>query len=136
MPRSYSGTIGITSGDSTHPSLTVAVKGEGVSGTIHTPPALKFGKVPVGAAKTLPLTIRNSGPGALHATVDAPVPPGAFSLPSGANSLTLTLAPGKSRTIKPQFKPSGKSDFMAILTITSDDSTHPSVAVLLTGAGR
>jgi hypothetical protein len=131
-PGRFSGTIAISSTDPNTPFVNVPVLGRGLAGRLETSKALRFGRVRSGQTSTRTLTIRNGGAGLLHGNVNGNVL-GAFSVVSGSGRFALPR--GQTQRIKLRFAPIASAKFNATLLITSDDPSHASVAVRLTGTG-
>lgn len=96
--------------------------------------SLDFGSLPVLNSKSLPLTLTDVGEADLSVSSIAITPAdGTFALqgtpptsvPGGGGAQTLTLV----------FTPPQQQTYQATLTLQSDDPTHPSATVTLTGTG-
>jgi len=73
--------------------------------------------------------VSNHGKGMLEGSVNGPVGSPFSSIGTGP----FTFSPGGAKSIKVTFSPIIKGKFKAVLTITSDDPSHPSVQVPITG---
>ena len=76
--------------------------------------------------------IKNHGRGMLDGSVSGPA-----SAPFTATGTgPFAFAPGNSRRVKVTFAPTSTGTFIAVLHITSDDPTHPSLDVPITGTAK
>ncbi len=162
--RAYTATLSIASNDPDHPTVRVALAGEGArpvltvrpdcqaangcTGTaVLSPPSLDFGSAPTQAithpVQTLPnVLVTNDGPVALTvktfaiAGADA----AAFSFAGNATfpSGGKTLDPMAGFNVPISFRPTSEAQasYAASLVITSDDPQTPMVTVALTGTLR
>jgi subtilase family serine protease len=101
-------------------------------GQISAPSSFSFGTVTAGDLELQMLTIKNVANGILHGSVAAPALPFAL-FPGGAS---FSIGPGQSTRLPIGFAPSAAGTYRQLLQIASDDPTHPSIAVVLTGQGK
>jgi YVTN family beta-propeller protein len=89
-------------------STTVVLTGVGRSGPIldANPPALRFGGVPVGQSRELPVTVRNVGDQALSRYLCSPA---GFSVLADVSLEPLLLTPGAQQVLRVRFTPSNVS---------------------------
>ncbi len=129
--------INVTSNDSRgrSPSV-VTLSGTGAAGILSVPPALKFGAVAVKRSRTMTLSIRNTGAGVLHPTVDMSGLAAPFS--TGFTSGQYAVPPGKALAAKIVFAPTSTqaTPFTGQVAISSDDPRHPSATVTVSGSAR
>lgn len=116
--------------------IQVVKPGEDLPNIDASPTSLDYGSVRVGNAKTLDVTISNTGNATLNITSTAIVgtDPGQFSIVSGGGA--DLLAPGASKTISVRFKPSLTGAKSASLRIRSNDTVEPTLDVPLSGTGE
>jgi hypothetical protein len=102
-----------------------------------TPARLSLGTVMVGKTRTGVITVKNTGKKEL--TISAATVAGtdtSFAIPPANDACSgKTLAPARTCTIKPLFKPSSPGAMSAAVTILSNDPQTPAVQVKLTGTG-
>jgi hypothetical protein len=133
-----SGTVTIASNDPANPTLTVALTGTGAAAQ-QTPQiavdsaGLDFGTVTVSQTKDLVLTVRNAGGGTLNVT-GASLNNAAFRL--APDFAAFSLAAGASKALTVRFAPTAAGSLTASLTLASNDSARPSLAVPVTGTGQ
>lgn len=96
-----------------------------------TPNPLAFGPVKVGAPKPLILTLSNTGNNCLIissiSSSDAH-----FTVSSGG---PLSVGPGSNITVTVTFTPSSAAAFAGTLTLTTNDPSHPTLMLPLSGTG-
>lgn len=126
----FSGQIVVTSGDSHHPTESVAVSATGETGTLSVRAAISL-TVHHGKKKSVNLVIRNTGLGVLHVSADFSGLGPLFSAAPTTNP--FTLAHNKTHTLKVKFAPPAAGSFNGTITFTADDPAHPSVTVMVTG---
>lgn len=136
------GSLTIDSNASNTPDATVSLSGTGAAAA--TPPpasqsqltaspgALTFGDVTTGNSSTLPVTLTASGTEAV--TINAAAVSGAGYSVSGA-SFPLTLNPTQSVKLQVKFSPQHQGEYPGGLTISSDATANPSLAISLQGTG-
>jgi hypothetical protein len=98
------------------------------------PAALNAGSVAIGLSTSKSFTIKNSGKGNLNGGITIVIEP-----PTRTSVFTIVpdvinLAPGQSQPETVTFSPDQISD-SATAVLTSNDSTRPSIGVVLTGTG-
>jgi HYDIN/CFA65/VesB family protein len=131
----YAGTIAISSSDPNAQIVDVPVTGRAYAGRLTLPKSLKFGTVAVGKTKNTTLTIKNTGYGVLHGSVDASSLDGSnFSVLAGGGA--FVLSENQQQKVVLQFAPSGSGPFTASLTVTADSPGRSSETVNLTGKGK
>ena len=114
-------------------NLSVAGAGAGGSPSISvTQASLDFGTVNVGQTKDVTLTIRNTGTAAL--TVNSVTSSNA-RFTTVALTTPLSIAAGASQTATIRFSPTAAGAQTGVLSIASNDTAHPIIAVSLTGTG-
>jgi hypothetical protein len=129
--QSYSATLTMTTNDPSHPTVSVPLTGSGgQAAATWTPASLDFGAVETGATASLNLTITNSGSATLHVTGITASPP-VFT----ASPAQLSVPPGGSQTIQVTFSPVATGSYPANLDFQTDDPSHASVSVPMTGTG-
>jgi hypothetical protein len=129
-PVESSGSITVASSDPGNGDVQVGTSGTGVPGTLSvSAPMLDFPATKVGKAKSLKLTIKNTGLGVLHVTVSSSAP---FSATPG----TFNLDDKKSKVVKVKFAPTATGRFQGTVTITSDGSAPSGASVSVTGTGQ
>ena len=140
------GTLSFNSNDPNRSRVDVSLTGTGVAPVIEvTPPALSFGDLRVAQTRDLSFTIRNTGAAPLTVTSISssnPVfgPTQMLEKPSNVErNLPLNIAPGSSVEVTVRFRPSYIASSIglqnAVITIESNDLTHPRVHLPLTGTG-
>jgi hypothetical protein len=133
-----SGTLSITSSDSTNPQVSVSLTGSGVSAsqTVATltvsAGSIAFGSVAVNTTATKTLSLSSTGTAAV--TVNSVAVSGGGFTVSGA-TFPLTLNPNQTAQLNVAFDPTATGAASGTLSITSSDSTNPQVSVSLTGSG-
>ena len=134
---SFADTLLITTNDTTHPKIRVAISGRAISetGTINvTPPTLDFGKVLLGSADTLRLTAANAGQ--TNVIFAASLAPGHdFSLLGNYLSDTITVSEHSSPILivfKPIKSPGVFFDTVVLLT---NDTLRSTIRVPVIGEG-
>ncbi len=95
--------------------------------------SLAFGNVVVGASKTLPVTLTNSGNAPLSITSIAVT--GATFTAAPANTCGASVAAGASCTISVTFAPVALGSPTGTLQVIDNDPTTPTTNIGLTGAG-
>jgi hypothetical protein len=129
--QSYPAALTMTTNDPSHPSVSIPMTGSGgQAAAAWTPASLDFGTVETGATASLNLTITSSGSATLHVTGITASPP-VFS----ASPAQLSVAPGESQTIQVTFSPAAAGSYTATLAFQTDDPSHVSVSVPMTGTG-
>jgi len=94
---------------------------------------INFGRVRMGASKTIKFSIRNVGKGNLQVSLGATTAPFQATSPNGTS---FTLPRGKGTPVSVTFAPGNSGPISQTLTLTSDDPKHPSRNVTLAGVGR
>ena len=126
----------ITGDDAGQSSVKILLTGAGFSSPVPNisvaPQSLDFGTVASGQTKDLKFTVSNSGPGALTVNSASSNNP-RFS--TAAVTFPVTIAPGAQQDITLRFAPTAAGALSATLTVASDDPTHVTVTVALTGTG-
>lgn len=92
---------------------------------------LDFGAVPQDQVKTLNLYVQNIGEYLLNINKISPTT-NYFTIQDTA----FSLQPGQLRIVPVQFEPTRITDYVAVLTILSDDLERPEIQVALVGSGR
>jgi len=100
------------------------------------PAPLDLGLTAQGTTSSIPVTVRNEGPGTLDVggLAFAPGAPAEFSF--GTGGMDFQLAPGESTTFTVSFSPVQNGSRSAILRITGNDTGYTQREILLTGTGR
>jgi len=116
-------------------SSVVTVSGTGAPGLLSVASALKFGTVKVDGSKTMTLSIRNTGVGVLHLTLDTSGLAAPFS--STLASGQYAVSPGKGLAAKVVFAPTSvqAAPFTGQIVISSDDPKRLSANVTVSGSG-
>ena len=136
-PGDLHGSINIDSNDSSgHSPLVVTVAGKAAPGVLSVPAALRFGTVAVNRRKTATLSIRNTGAGVLHVTVDVSGLAAPFSTTFASGQ--YTVSPGKAMAAKIAFAPisAQASPFTGEVAISSDDPKRQSAGVTVSGSAK
>jgi hypothetical protein len=126
----YPGTIQILSNDPDESPLGVPVSMHviGAPRLVASRDSIAFGTLFAGQSRTDTLTLSNPGTDLLSVT-SVTVSPAAFT----ADVTPFTLAPGAHRTLVVGYAPSAVGVSTGALTFASNDPSHPSLAVVLTG---
>ncbi len=95
--------------------------------------SLNFGSVQVGASKTLPLSLSNTGPQSTAVRISAVSVSGPGFMASGLTT-PLTLASGQTVTFSVRLVPAASGSIRGSLLIASD-AANPNVTVSLSGTG-
>lgn len=134
------GTLTITTDDADEPTINVDLDGTGLDQEIDvTPVSHGFGSIDVdaGASSFVAITITNAGTNTLTFTgaqvALGGADPSQFAITGDTGE--ASLAPGTTRIVDVAFNPSTTGGKSASLTITSDDTSEPSVSLSLTGTG-
>jgi len=130
-PGADSEILTITSNDPKRPSVNVKLTGRGGPGRLRAPSRLSFPKTKATTGASKNFSIKNSGLGVLHGNVGATIGP--FKVTAGSGAFVLNH--GERLTITVEFAPSASGPFTGSLSLSSDDPTHTSVTVKLTGIG-
>ena len=93
------------------------------------PASLAFGNVKHGTAKSLNVTIGNSGKVTLTAK---PISPAA---PFSSASTQMSIATRRSASVAVKFLPTKTGKVTGSITIQSSDPAHQKVTIMLTGTG-
>ncbi len=128
----FTGTLRITSSDSSNNPFEVTLRGEGVAqpDIFVDPLVLNFDNVPKDSTKCLPLTIANRG------ELDLVIAEMRFSNPVfGTKTMGFTLKCGKDSVLSICFTPKEAISYSGTLTIVSNDPNEKSVVVILNGNG-
>ncbi len=130
---SQEATLSIESNDADQPTVAVELSGTGVGvPTIAVEPSqLDFASVLIGQSAEQSLTVRNTGSAELAVSAVHSSDP-AFSL---VGETAFQLAPGVSKVLAVRFLPAAIGQQQATLSIESNDSAQPAVAVALSGTG-
>lgn len=132
-----SGNLAIASNDSANPTINVALTGTGVAPTITvTPGTLDFGSLQQGNTTNRNVTLGNTGNADCHVSALTKLGSADFSFGSGAPVAPFVITPGSSVLVPMAYTPSNVGADSGSLTIVSDDSANPSVAVPLSGTGN
>jgi len=136
-PGDLHGSINIQSNDSGgHSPSVVKVAGTAAPGVLSVPAALRFGTVAVNGSKTATLSIRNTGAGVLHVTVDMSGLAAPFSTTFASGQ--YAVSPHKAIAATIVFAPTSAqaSPFTGEVAISSDDPKHQSAAVTVSGSAK
>lgn len=129
--QAYPAALTMTTNDPSHPTVTIPMTGSGgQAAAAWTPASLDFGTVETGATVSLSLTITNSGSATLHVTGITASPPEFTASPA-----QLTVPPGGSQTIQVTFIPAAAKSYTGNLDFQTDDPSHATVTVPMTGTG-
>ncbi|MBI5684478.1 MAG: choice-of-anchor D domain-containing protein [Verrucomicrobia bacterium] len=132
-----SGSLAITTSDTAHPSLSVALSGTGAANAVAASPStLSFGAVLVGQSSTLMVTIANSGNASGTVSSIAKSGSADFTLGTGAPATPFTVAAGSSVTVPVVYRPAAAGADSGTLTITSNNPTTPVATIALSGSGN
>ncbi len=117
-------------------SSVVTVSGTGAPGLLSVASALKFGTVRVNGSKKMTLSIRNTGAGVLHVTLDTSGLAAPFS--STIASGEYAVSPGRGLADKVMFAPTSAQamPFTGQIAISSDDPKRPSANVNVSGSAK
>jgi Abnormal spindle-like microcephaly-assoc'd, ASPM-SPD-2-Hydin len=127
----FTGTLTMQTNDPNQATATITLTGTGGEpAAAWTPPSLDFGTVEAGATSPLSVTVTNSGSVTLHVTGITASPP-VFT----ASSAQLSVPPGGSQTIQVTFAPAVTGSYTANLDFQTDDPSHASDTVPMTGTG-
>jgi subtilisin family serine protease/uncharacterized membrane protein len=127
----YSGTIEISGGEGLSASLPVSLRVSGEPRIAVNQEALAFDAVGVGGVAERLLTILNPGTDMLNVSA-LDFSDSAFS---AAPDAPFSIAPGDSLRLTLRFAPQAIGEFVASLTVRSDDPATPDLAVGLFGEG-
>ena len=105
----------------------------GIAGSLITPATVSFGSVMVGKAASTTIDVLNRGAAPIQLS-QVTVNGQAFSA-NGKNSLPITLAVGETYKLSVNFNPASAGTASGQLIITSNSSSTPKAAVILTGTG-
>jgi hypothetical protein len=105
----------------------------GIAGALITPATVSFGSVMVGKAVSTTIDVLNRGSAPIKLS-QLTVNGQAFSA-NGKNSLPITLAVGETYKLSVNFNPASAGTASGQLIITSNSSSTPKAAVILTGTG-
>ncbi len=105
----------------------------GIAGSLITPATVSFGSVMVGKAASTTIDVLNRGSAPIQLS-QLTVNGQAFSA-NGKNSLPITLAVGETYKLSLNFNPASAGTASGQLIITSNSSSTPKAAVILTGTG-
>ena len=131
------GSLTATTDDPNHPTLTVALTGNGVQSHIGvTPVAVDFGVLNLGSSATRSVTITNDGGASLVVTAVTLTAGAELGLAAGNPAVPFALAAGQSATITVQYAPTDIGADAGTLDIGSDAPNAGHVAVSLGGAGQ
>ncbi|MBI5482195.1 MAG: choice-of-anchor D domain-containing protein, partial [Deltaproteobacteria bacterium] len=126
-------TLLVATGDPSHPSLTVAVRGRGVTRALAGPATIDFGVVRVGTSVSRGVLVRSTGDGAVMLVGAGVAGAAAGSFTAGDPALPVILAAGQSVELAVAFAPDAVGDRTAVLVIEND--AGPPLAVTLRGSG-
>jgi hypothetical protein len=131
-----SGTLSIASNDPARSAVTVTLTGTGAAGPAPTislaPASLDFGAISTGQIKDLKLSIGNTGAADL---VVRSILSSSSDFTFISSALPVTVVPGRTTDITVRFAPSAGGPASASLTIASNDSARPNLAISMTGSG-
>lgn len=126
------GIVRITSNDADTPVVEVSLSGfAGGPALCVEPAAIDFGSVATEATSSFQLIA--CGTRSVQITALTWSTPDAELELVGAPALPLSLAPGNTRAVVVRYRPTDTQNDTAILTVSSDDVTRPSLDVRLTG---
>ena len=129
--QSYPATLTMTTNDPSHPTVSIPLTGAGGQPTAAwTPASLAFGTIETGTTSSLNLALINSGSATLHVTGITASPPVFTATPA-----LLSVSPGGTQTIQVSFSPTAAGSFTANLVFQTDDPSHATVSVPMTGDG-
>lgn len=141
-----SGTLNFLSDDPNTPNISVALSGVGTPepppAIAVSPSAINFGAAPLQYFIGIAVTVSNTGP-CEDLDVTLTVTGAAFllttgdptALPTTNPPISDTIAASASKNYTVVFAPTQTGSATGVLTITSNDPAHPSVAVPLSGTG-
>ncbi len=128
-----SGLLTVTSNDPKNPKVTVALTGVGGPPLIPAigvnPASLVYGTLFVGMTLDMPLTVNNTGTAPL--SISSLTVPAGFLLPSSTTPFAIPA--GGSSIVTVRFAPTSAATFAGNLVISSNDPSHPTVSVPLSG---
>jgi hypothetical protein len=128
---SYSATLSFQTNDPSHPTVTIPMTGTGAYPAVTwAPSSLAFGTVQVGAASQDALSITNTGAVPLSVSAISSNSP-QFT----ATAQALTVQPGQASTIQVTFSPAAATSYSATLSFQTNDLSHPTVTIPMTGSG-
>lgn len=133
----YPGTAVIITNDPNNLRMEIALSATvvgGLSGAVAdvSTVSITFPRTTVGVSSARNLVISNKGGLSLAVNVQLNGGAGAFALSATG---AMTIAGGKSDTIKVTFSPTSATSSSASVSITTDDATHPQFQVALSGSG-
>jgi hypothetical protein len=131
-PGRFSDTLRITSNDPKHQAVNFPVTGNAVPGRLVIPRRVGFSKIASGETTSRTFFVRNPGLGVLHGSVNAASGP--FRIMAGLGGFVLSH--GGSNAVTVNFEPLSRGISSGAMIITSDDPTHTSVTVALSGSAR
>jgi hypothetical protein len=128
--QSYSGTLTLTTDETSTPTRTINLSGTGVKGTLSAASSIDFGKVMVGHDSTIQTTLKNTGQASV--TINSLTMSGsAFS--NGTFATPLTIAAGETANLDLTFTPTIGGSATGTVSFTLGDNT--SVRMTLKGVG-
>jgi Abnormal spindle-like microcephaly-assoc'd, ASPM-SPD-2-Hydin/PQQ-like domain len=135
MPGAVTGTLSFSITEAgVAQTLGAALNGNAIKpGLTPTPATLDFGQVPVGATKSLTVSLTNTGP--TDETISSSTAPSAPYTATGMPAAGSVLAPGQSVSVSITYAPTAAGDNPAALTVTSTSNVERTVSVPLAGTG-
>jgi hypothetical protein len=128
---SFPANLTMTTNDPAHPAFNVALTGAGGEPKLTPPGPLDLGSVAVCLTHVANVPVGNTGPVPLSVTMIATSGP---PFTEGAGS-SLTVPAGGVANIPVTFAPTATGPASGTLTFHTDDPTHPTASVTLTGVG-
>lgn len=130
------GTLTVTSNDPNHPTVNVTLAGRGVQSALSvTPATVAFGSVVTNGTVARVVTIVNNGSASAQVSGLALSGTAEFTLGAGAPAVPFTVAAGANVDVPLSYRPTNVGSDTGSLDVTSDDPTHPTLTVSLTGSG-
>ncbi len=133
------GSIVVSSNDTTNPTVSVAVSGTGTAvpqpSITLVPSTLSFGNVTLGNSSSLTTAVRNTGTAALTVSGIALCAGTSAEFTFTAPATPFSVAPGASASVTVTYTPADLGTDSGCIDFSSDDPASPTVSLGVTGAG-
>ncbi|HEU4382595.1 MAG TPA: choice-of-anchor D domain-containing protein [Anaeromyxobacteraceae bacterium] len=138
---SDTGSLVVSSNDTTNPSVSVALSGAGVPAPAPhialNPTSLSFGTVTVGGSNSLTTQVQNTGTAPLNVTAIALCTSPATSPEFGWSPVApFTVPAGGSNTVTVTYTPTAAGADSGCLAFSSNDAANPTVTLAVSGTGQ